>query len=407
MVRTRMVLPFLAAMAALTAARAAADAPRISDGVVKIGVMNDATGPYADAAGQGSFIAATMAVEDFGGKVLGAPVEVIYGDHQNKPDVAASKARQWFDREQVDVIADVPTSSCTLAVSKIATAANRVLIVSGGGSSRLTNEDCAETTLQWTYDTFALAAGTARSVVAQGGKRWFFLTADYAFGHSLEKDASEFVRAAGGAVVGSARYPFPGTHDFASFLLQAQGSGAQVIGLANAGADTINAIKQAAQFDVTRTQRLAPLLFFINDVHAVGLEAAQGTYLTAGFYWDLDDESRAFARRFQARHKVPPNMIQAGVYSGVLHYLKAVAAAGTDEAHAVVAMMRKLPVRDAFARHGTLRPDGRMIHDMYLMEVKSPAASRGPWDYFVVRKVIPAAEAFQSLDRSLCPLLKR
>ena len=396
---------FVALLLATTAGAPAAE--KISDGVVKIGVMNDGSGAYSDITGKASLLATQMAVEDFGGKVLGKPIEVVYADHQNKPDVASSKAREWYDKEKVDIIMDLPTSSCALAVVNIAKELQRLAIVSGGGTTRITNENCNEFTVHWTYDTYSLAAGTTRSVVKNGGLTWFFMTADYAFGASMEKDAFEFIKAAGGKVLGSARYPFPTTTDFASFLLQAQSSGAQVIGLANAGSDTINTVKQAAEFGITPAQRLAPLLIFINDVHSLGLAKAQGLYLTEGFYWDLDDATRAWSKRFFDRHKAMPNMIQAGLYSATMHYLKAVNAAGTDEPRAVMAMMRKTPVNDFFAKNGRIRQDGRLMHDMYLFEVKKPAESKGPWDYYHVRRVIPAEEAAQPLEKSLCPLVTK
>lgn len=403
---TRMVWAVLVGAGLVSAApRLAAAQGRFSDGVIRVGVMNDGTGPYADVSGEGSFVAAKMAVEEMGGKIGNVPIEVVYADHQNKPDVASVKAREWFDKGGVDAIVDLPTSSCTLAAMKIAKEAGKIVIVSGGGTSRVTNEDCNELTVHWAYDTYSLASGTARSVVKQGGDTWYFITADYAFGHSMEKAAFEFIKTSGGRVLGSTRYPFPAS-DFSSYLLAAQASRAKIIALANAGTDLINSIKQAAQFGISPGQRLVPFLIFINDVHSMGLQTAQGMFLTDGFYWDLDDQTRAWSKRYFERLKKMPNMIQAGVYSGVLHYLKAIQAVGTDEPKAVMAQMRKTPVNDMFARNARIREDGRLVKEMYLMEVKKPSESKGPWDYYHVRRVIPASEAVQPLEQSLCPLVK-
>ncbi len=379
---------------------------KISGGVVKIGVMNDLTGPYSDLAGTKSVDAAKMAVEDFGGKVLGKPVQVVAADHQNKADVASARAREWFERDNVDVIVDLVNSSTALAVSKIARDANKLVLVSGGGTTRLTNEDCNPNTVHWTYDTYALANGTARAMVKQGLDSWYFVTADYAFGHSLEKDASAVVKESGGKVLGSVRHPFAGT-DLSSFLLQAQASGAKVIGMANAGPDMNNTVKQASEFGIVPKQSLAALLIFIDEVHAMGLKVTQGMFLTTGFYWDLNPETRAWSRRFFERNKRMPNMVHAGVYSSVMHYLKAIQAAGTDETSAVVAKMKATPVNDFFAKNATIRADGRLMHDMYLMQVKKPTESRYPWDYYAVRQVIPAEQAFLPAEKSVCPLLKK
>ncbi len=404
---TRMVWAVLVGAGLVAATpRLAAAQGKFSDGVIRIGVMNDGTGAYADVSGEGSLVAAKMAVEDFGGKIAGIPIEVVYADHQNKPDVASVRAREWFEKGGVDAVADLPTSSCTLAVIKIAKELGRIVIVSGGATSRVTNEDCNELTVHWTYDTYSLASGTTRSVVKQGGDSWYFITADYAFGHSMEKDAFEFIKASGGKVLGSSRYPFPGS-DFSSYLLSAQASRAKVVALVNAGTDTINAIKQAAQFAISPAQRIVPVLIFINDVHSMGLQVTHGMYLTDGFYWDLDDQTRAWSKRYFERMKKMPNMIQAGVYSGVTHYLKATKAVGTDQPKAVMAQMRKTPVNDFFARNARIREDGRLVKEMYLMEVKKPSESKGPWDYYHVRRVIPAAEAVQPLEKSTCPLVKK
>lgn len=374
----------------------------ISDGEVRIGVLTDLSGVYSDLSGSGSVLAAQMAIDDF--KVDAKPgfqVKLYSADHQNKPDVASAKARTWFDQDRVDMIADLPASSVALAVVKLGKEKGRVVMVSGAASTRITNEDCAPTVLHWTYDTYSLAVGTARAVVKQGGDSWFFITADYAGGHALEKDAADVVTTNGGKVVGRVRHPFPGT-DFSSYLLQAQASNAKVIGLANAGSDTTNTIKQAVEFGVTRKQSLAATLMFITDVHSLGLEKTQGMYLTEGFYWDFDDQTRAWSKRFFATQKRMPTMIQAGVYSSVLHYLKAIKAAATDESQAVVKKMRELPVVDMFARNGVLRPDGRMVHDMYLFQVKSPSESNAPWDYYKVRQVIRGNTAFMPIEKTTC-----
>jgi branched-chain amino acid transport system substrate-binding protein len=379
----------------------------ISDGVVKIGVLTDMAGAYSDLSGQGSVEAVRMAVDDFIAQEKPSfKVEVVYADHQNKGDIAANKARQWFEQDHVDVVTDVVTTSAALAVMKIAKEKNRLVLVSGAGSTRITNEDCNDVTVHWSYDTYALAHGTAKAVVQQGGKSWFFLTADYAFGYSLEKDASDVVAANGGTVVGSVRHPFPST-DFSSFLLKAQASGAQVIGLANAGTDTTNSIKQAVEFGITPKQTLAALLMFIPDVHSLGLGTAQGMYLTEGFYWDLNDETRAWSERFLKKLKRMPATGQAGVYSATMHYLKAVRAADSDDAQQVMAQMKKTPVSDFFAKNGRIRDDGRMVHDMYLFQVKKPSESQGPWDYYKLIATIPADEAFQPLSASRCPLINQ
>jgi branched-chain amino acid transport system substrate-binding protein len=379
---------------------------KISGGVVKIGVMNDLTGPYSDLAGTKSVDAAKMAVEDFGGKVLGKPIQVVAADHQNKADVASARAREWFERDNVDVIVDLVNSSTALAVSKIARDANKLVLVSGGGTTRLTNEDCNPNTIHWTYDTYSLANGTARAMVKQGLDSWYFITADYAFGQSLEKDATTVIKEGGGKVLGSVRHPL-GSTDLSSYLLQAQASGAKVIGMANAGPDMNNTVKQATEFGVVPKQSLAALLIFVDEVHAMGLKVTQGMYLTTGFYWDTNAETRAWSKRFFERNKRMPNMVHAGVYSSVMHYLKAIQAAGTDDTAAVTAKMRELPVNDFFAKNGRVRADGRMLHDMFLMQVKKPAESRYPWDYYTVRQVIPADQAFLPADKSVCPLLKK
>jgi branched-chain amino acid transport system substrate-binding protein len=394
----------LASMAGLSAEAKA----QISGDAVKIGVLNDQSGLYADLSGQGSVLAAKMAVEDFGA-IPGAKVEVIFADHQNKPDIGSNVARQWFDVDKVDVIVDVPTSSVALAVSEIAKNKNKVFLDSGAGSTDLTGKACTPNTIHWTYDTYALAHGTGSAVVASGGKNWFFLTADYAFGHSLEKNTADVVKAAGGKVLGSVRHPL-NTADFSSFLLQAQSSGAQVIGLANAGGDTINAIKAANEFGITQGgQKLAGLLVFISDVHALGLPTAKGLQLTESFYWDRDDKTRAFSKRFADRNGGKmPTMVHAGVYSSVLHYLKAVKQLKSDaDGKAVVAQMKATPTDDALFGKGSIRADGRKIHPMYLYEVKAPNESKKPWDYYKLVRTIPAEQAWFPLDKSECPLVKK
>jgi branched-chain amino acid transport system substrate-binding protein len=393
-------------MGAVALAFSAVASAQVSSDVVKIGVLTDLSGAYSDLAGPGSVLAVKMAVEDFGGKVLGKTIEVVSADHQNKGDIAANKAREWFDRDNVDMIIDLTTSSTALAVMKVAKEKNRISIVSGAASTKITNEDCTDTNVHYTYDTRSLAEGTGRAVVKQGGDTWFFVTADYAFGHSLEKDTSEVVIASGGKVLGSVRHPFPG-QDFSSFLLKAQASGAKVIGLANAGTDTQNSIKQAAEFGITPKQKLAGLLMFINDVHSVGLKAAQELYVTESFYWDRDDASRAWSKKFFDRHKKMPNMVQAGDYSATMHYLNAIKAAGTDDTAKVMEKMKATPVNDFFAKNGKIRADGLHVHDVYLFQVKKPADSKQSWDYYNLAQTVPGEQAFTPLAQSKCPLVKK
>jgi branched-chain amino acid transport system substrate-binding protein len=398
----------LLGLAALAGALACSTAhAQYSNGTIKIGVMNDMSGTYSDLSGQGSVVAARMAVEDFGAAAKGMKVEIVGGDHQNKPDVGSNVVRTWIDREQVDVIVDVPTSSVALAVNEIVKEKNKVFLVSGAGASDLTGAKCTPNTVHWTYDTWSLANGTGNAIVKTGGDTWFFLTADYAFGHALERDTAAVVEKNGGKVVGRVRHPFPGT-DFSSFLLQAQSSKAKIIGLANAGSDTINAIKQAAEFGIVRGgQNLAALLAFITDVHALGLQTAQGLIMTEAWYWDMNDANREFAKKFAPQFKgVHPTMVHAGVYSAVTHYLKAVHELKSDaDGKAVVEKMKSMPTDDKLFGKGTIRADGRKIHDMYLFEVKKPAESKGPWDYYKVRATIPAAEAFRPLKEGGCPLV--
>jgi branched-chain amino acid transport system substrate-binding protein len=378
-----------------------------TDGAIKIGVMNDMSGTYADLGGQGSVIAARMAVKDFGAGTRGMKVEIVGADHQNKPDVGSNIVRTWIDTDKVDVIVDVPTSSVALAVNEIVRDKNKVFLVTSAATSDLTGAKCTPNTIHWTYDTWALANGTGQAIVKTGGDTWFFLTANYAFGHALERDTAAVVVKNGGKVLGHVRHPFPAT-DFSSFLLQAQASKAKIIGLANAGADTINSIKQASEFGIVRGgQNLAALLAFITDVHALGLQTSQGLIMTEAWYWDLNDANREFAKKFAPQFKgVYPTMEHAGVYSAVTHYLKAVEALKSDaNGKAVVAKMKEMPTDDKLFGKGTVRADGRKIHPMYLVEVKKPAESKGPWDYFKVRATIPADQAFRPLSEGGCPLV--
>jgi branched-chain amino acid transport system substrate-binding protein len=382
---------------------------QISDGTVKIGVLNDMSGLYSDITGPGSLLAARMAVEDYV-KATGSKlkIEVIGADHQNKPDVGSNIARQWFDTDKVDMIADVPTSSVGLAVAAIAREKGKLHVNAGSATSDLTGKACNANTIHWAYDTYMLANGTGKAIVKNGGNTWFFLTADYAFGHALERDTEAVVTKNGGKVVGKVRTPFP-TQDFSSFLLQAQSSKAKIIGLANAGGDTTNSIKQAAEFGIVRGgQNLAGLLVFLPDVHSLGLNVAQGLMLTETFYWDLNDQTRAWSRRFAtANSGKMPSMVQAGVYSSVIHYLKAVEAAKTDDGTKVAAKMKELPTDDPLFGKGVVRADGRKIHPAYLFEVKKPSESKGPYDYYKLAATIPANEAFRPLSESECPLVKK
>jgi branched-chain amino acid transport system substrate-binding protein len=394
------------ALAAIAAAPGAANA-QVSDGVVKIGVLNDMSGLYADLGGPGSVLAARMAVEDFGAAGKGMKVEIISADHQNKPDVGSSIARQWFDTDKVDVIVDVPTSSVALAVNQVAKEKKKAMLNSGAASSDLTGKDCSPNTVHWTYDTWMLANGTGSAIVKTGGDSWYFLTADYAFGHALERDTEAVVKAGGGKVVGKVRHPL-NTQDFSSFLLQAQASKAKIVGLANAGGDTINSIKQASEFGITKSgQNLAGLLVFLSDIHGLGLPIAQGLILTETFYWDLNDSTRAWTKRFIAQNSNKyPTMVHAGVYAAVLHYLKAVEAGKTDDGTKTIAKMKEMPTDDPLFGKGTIRADGRKIHPAYLFEVKKPAESKGPYDYYKLRTTIPADQAFRPLADGNCPIAK-
>jgi branched-chain amino acid transport system substrate-binding protein len=380
---------------------------KISDGVVRIGVLTDLSGMFSGEAGQGSIAAVKMAVEDFGGKVLDKPIEVVFADHQNKTDIAAAKAREWYDVNKVDMIANLVNSGVALAVSGVAKEKKRIAIVTTSGSSRLTMDSCNANTVHYVYDTYALANGTVKAMIKRGDKSWYFLTADYAFGQALENDASSVLKKANGQVVGSLKFP-PNSSDHSSFFLTAQNSKASVIGLATSGSDFINLVKTSTQFGIQKSnQKLAALLVWISDIHSIGLQDTQGLILTNGFYWDRTPETRDWSKRFFERMKKMPNMGDAGDYSSTLHYLKAIQAAGTDESSAVMAKMRELPINDFFAKNGKLRIDGRMVHDLYLYQVKNPSESKYPWDYLSLLDTIPGDEAFRPLSESTCPLVKK
>jgi len=395
---------FMAAAAALALCGPAAAQAAKS---VKIGMLMDMSGNYSDVAGKGSVTAAQMAVEDFGGEVLGRKIEVIAGDMQNKVDIATAIARRWFDVDGIDAIMDINNSSAALAVSRIAAEKNKLVTVNISGSPRLTNEDCNPNTIHYVYDTDALARSTGKAVVDAGGKSWYFVTVDYTFGHDFERETSKSVMAAGGKVLGSVKVPL-NAFDYASYLLQAQSASPDVVAFATAGADTSNAIKQAVEFGLGRDkQKLAGLLVYINEIDALGLKVAQGMLLTSSFYWDMNDETRAFSERYMKRMGKMPNMSQAGVYSSVMHYLKAIKAAGTTDTAAVMKKMKETPINDFFAKNGRIREDGLMAHDLYLFRVKSPEQSQRPWDYYELVRTIPAEEAFGPESASRCPLLKR
>jgi len=395
-----------AAMAALAMGTVSGmAAAQVSGDAVKIGFITDMSGLYADIDGPGGLEAIKMAIEDAGGKVLGKPIELVSADHQNKADIAASKAREWMDQQGLDVLIGGTNSATGLAMNKVASEKKRVYFNIGAGTARLTNEECTPYTVHYAYDTVALAKGTGSAVVKQGGKSWFFLTADYAFGHSLENDTAAVVKANGGTVVGSVRHPLSAS-DFSSFLLQAQSSKAQILGLANAGGDTINAIKAAKEFGITKTMKIAGLLMFINDIHSLGLKNTEGLLMTDSWYWDMNDESRKFANRFFGKMKKMPSSLQAADYSAVRTYLKAVEAAKTDDPDKVMAELKKMKINDFYTK-GFIRQDGRNIHDMYLMQVKTPAESKKPWDYLKVVATIPGEQAFTTVAESKCPLLKK
>ena len=394
-----------AALVALTGGMAVAAG--ISDGVVKIGVLTDMSGPYSTLGGKGTQVAVEMAVKDFGGKVLGKPIQVIGADHQNKADIASAKASEWFDKEKVDMITGLLNSGCALAVQKIGGEKKRITMNTGAASTELTNKACTPYGIHYVYDTYALGKVTGQAVVQNGGKNWFFITADYAFGQSLEENTTKFVTKLGGKVLGSVRHPLA-TTDFSSYLLQAQSSGAQIIGLANAGDNTTNAIKQGREFGIgQKGQTMVGLLIFDTDIKSLGLNVAQGMQFTSGFYWDRDKATREFANRYKAIHKAMPTMDQAGAYSATMNYLKAIKAAGTDDPDAVMAKLKSMNITDFFAVNGKIRADGRMVHDMYLMEVKKPAESKGEWDLLKIVKTVPADEAFMPLSESTCSQVKK
>ncbi len=398
-------IKFVAAAAVLAGSAGGASA-QISDDMVKIGVLTDMSSLYADATGKGSLVATQMAVADFGGKVKGKPIEVLSGDHQNKPDVGVAIARNWFDNDKVDAVFDVPTSSVALAIQQLTREKQKIFINSGGGTSDLTGVACSPYTVHWTYDTYALSNVAGRAMVQRGEDTWFFVTADYAFGAALERDASNVVRETGGKVLGDVRHPL-NTSDFSSYLLQAQASKAKVVALANAGGDTTNALKQAAEFGLMKGgQKLIALLLEITDVHGIGLKDGQGLILTDAFYWDTDDETRAFSKRFLEKVGHMPTMIQAGLYSATMHYLKAIDATGTDDSTKVMAQMKATPIHDFFARDGHIRVDGRMVHDMHLYEVKTPTESKSDWDLYKLVATVPGDQAFRPLDKGGCPLVK-
>jgi len=399
----RFALVLVSALAAISLGVADARA-QISDNVVKIGVLNDQSGLYADLGGPGSVVAARMAVEDFGGTVLGKPVEIVFADHQNKSDVGVAIAREWFEVGNVDMAIGFDHSAVALAVEQLAYEKNRIAIAGAVGSTAFTGKSCTPTEASWIYDSYALTTSLAKAIVAEGRDSWFFITVDYAFGHSLEADATAAVKAAGGKVLGSVRHPL-NTADFSSYLLQAQASGAKVVAFANGGGDMVNATKQANEFGLTKNQTIVSLLVFNSDVHSMGLQAAQGLKFVTAFYWDRNDETRAWSKRFFDRQGRMPTMPQAAIYSAIRHYLGAIAAAGTDEAKAVMAKMRETPVNDFYVKNGRLREDGRLIHDMYFAQVKTPSESKGVWDYYKVLATIPGDQAFRPLAEGGCPLV--
>ncbi|USX20975.1 ABC transporter substrate-binding protein [Oxalobacteraceae bacterium OTU3REALA1] len=378
---------------------------QVSGDTIKIGMITDMSGLYTDIDGAGGAEAIKMAIADAGVVIAGKKVEFISADHQNKADIAASKAREWFDQQGVDMLIGGTNSGANLAMAKVAAEKKKVFISIGAGSARLTNEECTPYTVHYAYDTIALARGTGGAIVKQGGKNWYFMTADYAFGQSLEKDTSDVVKAAGGKVMGSVKHPLSAS-DFSSFLLQAQSSGAQILGLANAGGDAINSIKAANEFGITKKMKLAGLLIFINDVHSLGLNLTQGMYLTDGWYWDQNQETRDWSKRYFAKMKKSPSMLQAADYSAAANYLKAVKAVGTDDSDKVMAHLKANKINDMFAKNGVIRPDGRMVHDMYLMEVKKPSESKYPWDYYKVVATIPGDQAYATKAETKCSLWK-
>ena len=394
----------LAASAVLTGFMAPAQA-QISDDTIKIGLITDLSGVYSDVDGNGGAEAVRMAIADLGGAVNGKKIQFMVADHQNKPDIAASKAREWFDQQGVDMLIGGTNSGASLAMAKVAAEKKKVFIAIGAGTAQLTNEQCSPYTVHYAYDTVALARGTGSAVVKQGGKSWYFMTADYAFGQSLERDTTEVLKKTGGQVLGSVKHPLSAS-DFSSFLLQAQSSKAQVLGLANAGGDTINSIKAAKEFGLTKNMKIAGLLVFINDVHTLGLNATQGMYLTDGWYWDMNADTRAWSKRYFAKMKKEPSMLQAADYSATTNYLNAVKAIGTDDSTKIMAQLRATKINDMFAKNGEIRPDGRMVHDMYLMQVKAPNESKYPWDYYKLVATIPGAQAYTTKAETKCAAWK-
>ncbi len=394
-----------AAAALVSSVIAGAAQAEISNDEIRIGYLADMSGTYRDLSGPGGLEALKMAIEDFGGSVEGKKIVTFNADDLNKPDVGANTVRQWIDERNVDMVTGLVASSVVLAAAKVVEQGGKLALISGAAASSITNEFCSPNHIHWTYDTFALANGTANAVLKDGGKSWFILTADYAFGHAMEADIKKVVEAEGGSVVGTVRHPFPSS-DFSSYILQAQGSGADVVALANAGADTVNSLKTASEFGVTQSgQKLAGMVVFLNDIHAMGLDVTQGLMLTTGWYWDMNDEARAWAKRYEARVGSMPTMVHAGIYSATTHYLNAVKATGSDDTQTVRAEMAKTPVNDMFAKNGKIREDGRMVHDMYLVQVKKPEESKGEWDLYKVVRTIPGDEAFRPLAESQCKLV--
>ena len=380
---------------------------QVSDDVVKIGVLVDMSGVYSANGGPGAVMGVRMAIEDFGGKVLGKPIEMVSADYQNKVDIASARAREWYDADKVDMIIESTDSASAIALQNLGRDKKKISIFAGSATSALTNKECSPYGIHYVYDTYALATGTGRAIMEEGGKEWYFLTADYAFGHSLERDTVNVINEMGGKVVGSVRHPLS-TQDFSSFLLQAAGSSAKVIGFANAGRDTQNSVRQAAEFGLAKSGKtLATLLIFDTDLKGMGLEVSQGLQFTTGFYWDRTEETRAWAKRFYERQKAMPTMIQAGAYSAVTHYLKAIAATGTDASEPVIKKMKDTPINDFFAQGGKIREDGRMVHDMYLAEAKKPSESKGEWDLLKIKRTIPGDLAFQPMSAGSCPLVKK
>jgi branched-chain amino acid transport system substrate-binding protein len=404
-VSTKLKAMTVAVSAALAMGFSASASAQISNDVVRIGFITDISGLYSDIDGQGGIEAIKMAIADFGGNVNGKKIELVTADHQNKADIAASKAREWFDQQNLDMLIGGTNSATSLAMAKVAAEKKKPFLAIGAGTARLTNEECTPYTVHYAYDTVALAKGTGSAVVKQGGKTWYFLTADYAFGQSLESDTANVVKASGGQVLGSVKHPLSAS-DFSSFLLQAQSSKAQILGLANAGGDTINAIKAANEFGITKTMKLAGLLMFINDVHSLTLPLTQGMYLTDSWYWDANDDTRKWAKRFFSARKKMPSSLQAADYSVTMTYLNAVKAAGTDSPEKVLEQMKKTTINDMYVKNGKIRPDGRMVHDMFLMQVKAQNESKYPWDYYKVVQTIPGDQAFTTKSESKCALWK-